>query len=86
MPPFFCLKDKVINRAFLLIIYLLSLILLFVSLDLHPQVGDEGILAMDGWRIFKGEMAQKNFFQFIPPLAKYIQPLFLNFFLQQFFQ
>ncbi|MCX7829500.1 MAG: glycosyltransferase family 39 protein [Acidobacteria bacterium] len=69
-----------IEKIALIFIVLFSLMLLFVSFDLKPELGDEGILAMDGWRIYKGQVPQKDFFQFIPPLAAYIQSAFFEIF------
>jgi hypothetical protein len=66
---------KVFGRALLYLVIALSILLLFLHFDLKPDLGDEGILAMDGWRICNGEIPQKDFFQFIPPLAAYLQAL-----------
>jgi len=62
------------------LVVLLSIILLFVSFYFRPELGDEGILAMDGWRVYRGEIPQKDFFEFIPPLSAYIQSTFFKIF------
>ncbi|GEM_PF-1140695 len=68
------------GRTAIIAVILVSVALLFLSFYLKPVLGDEGILAMDGWRISKGEVPQRDFFQFIPPLAAYIQALFFMIF------
>ena len=69
---------RVTGRIFLLLVLALSVFLLFVAFDLKPEPGDEGILTMDAWRISGGEVPHRDFFQFIPPLAAYIQALFFK--------
>jgi hypothetical protein len=64
---------RVLGRVALYLVLALSILLLFVAFDLKPELGDEGILAMDGWRISRGEVPQRDFFQLIPPLAAYVQ-------------
>lgn len=61
------------NKILILFIFVCSIFLLFASFYFRPELGDEGILAMDGWRVWKGEIPHRDFFQFIPPLAAYVQ-------------
>lgn len=60
--------------AFLpLSIFLLGVLFITFHFDLMPVVGDEGVLAMDAWRITQGQVPQRDFFELIPPVAAYIQ-------------
>ncbi len=54
-------------------IFILGLLFIIFHLDLKPVVGDEGVLAMDAWRITQGQVPQRDFFEIIPPIAAYIQ-------------
>lgn len=56
-----------------LLVSLLAVLFLVAHFNLKPVLGDEGVLAMDGWRIARGEVPHRDFFQFIPPLAGFIQ-------------
>jgi hypothetical protein len=56
-----------------LAVFLLGIFLLAANLDLKPLVGDEGVLAMDAWRINQGQVPQRDFFELIPPVAAYVQ-------------
>jgi hypothetical protein len=67
---------RVLGRIILYLVLAISITLLFVSFNLKPVLGDEGFLAMDGWRICNGEVPQRDFFQLIPPLAAYVQAFF----------
>jgi len=62
----------------LLIVCLASFLLLCLNFSSEPQLGDEGVLAMDGWRICRGEVPHRDFFQLIPPMAAYLQSFCLN--------
>jgi len=55
--------------------FALSTLSLSTSFNWDPILGDEGILAMDGFRICKGEVPNRDFFQFIPPLSGYLQAM-----------
>lgn len=68
------------SNYLVVLVFCLSIILLFFSFYFRPELGDEGILAMDGWRILRGEIPQKDFFQFIPPLSSYVQSTFFKLF------
>lgn len=71
---------RVLGRTSLLLVISVSVLLLAVQFNFSPVFGDEGILAMDGWRIFRGEVPHRDFFQFIPPLAAYVQAAFFKVF------
>ncbi|HNQ79136.1 MAG TPA: hypothetical protein PKJ37_11360 [Acidobacteriota bacterium] len=59
----------------LLLVLLISFLLMCLNFASDPQLGDEGVLAMDGWRILRGEVPHRDFFQGFPPLAAYVQAL-----------
>ena len=64
----------------LLLVLLVSFLLMCLNFASEPQLGDEGVLAMDGWRILRGEVPHRDFFQGFPPLAAYVQALFFRLF------
>lgn len=74
--------EKYLNfkKALLYSILILGIIPLFTHFYMRPQIGDEGILAMDAFRITKGQIPHRDFFEFIPPLAAYIQAFFFKIF------
>lgn len=69
---------KTARRTVLLLTLAVSMMLMSAQFDIGPVMGDEGILAMDGWRIFRGEAPHRDFFQFIPPLAALVQAAFFK--------
>jgi len=71
---------KAAGRIPLILVAGTALLLLAVQFDLAPVLGDEGVLAMDALRISRGEVPQRDFFQFIPPMAALVQALFFKLF------
>ena len=71
---------KIAGKILLIGVFFISIGLLFANFYFRPEIGDEGIIAMDGWRIYKGEIPHRDFFQFIPPLAGYVQSAVFKFF------
>lgn len=68
-------KGRIARTAVLAAVLSMAAAILFFSFNFNPVLGDEGVTAMDGLRISNGEVPQRDFFQFIPPLAGYIQAL-----------
>ncbi len=48
---------------------LLGALFLSLHFDLKPVVGDEGVTAVDAWRMTRGELPQRDYFEIIPPLS-----------------
>ncbi|HQO20948.1 MAG TPA: hypothetical protein PLA03_11385 [Acidobacteriota bacterium] len=69
---------RIARGSVLLLTLAVSVMLMAAQFDIGPVMGDEGILAMDGWRIFRGEVPHRDFFQFIPPLAALAQAAFFK--------
>lgn len=61
-----------------LLVAFLAVLFLVAHFNLKPVVGDEGVLAMDGWRMSRGQVPHRDFFQFIPPMAGFIQAGFIR--------
>jgi 4-amino-4-deoxy-L-arabinose transferase-like glycosyltransferase len=61
-----------------LLVALLAVLFLVAHFNLKPVVGDEGVLAMDGWRMAQGQVPHRDFFQFIPPMAGFLQAGFIR--------
>lgn len=56
-----------------LLVFALGIVFVIYHLNLKPVAGDEGVLAMDAWRITQGQVPQRDFFEIIPPMAAYVQ-------------
>jgi hypothetical protein len=65
-------QRKLIN-GLPLITFLIGVLFVVFHFDLKPVAGDEGVLAMDAWRITQGQVPQRDFFELIPPVAAYVQ-------------
>lgn len=69
------IKGGIVRAAALSAVLSMAAAILVFSFYFNPVLGDEGVTAMDGLRISNGEVPQRDFFQFIPPLAGYVQAL-----------
>lgn len=47
----------------------LGVLSLLLHWDLKPQIGDEGVTAVDAWRLVGGQLPQRDYFEIIPPLS-----------------
>jgi len=47
----------------------LGVLFLLAHLSLKPVVGDEGVTAVDAWRLLSGQVPHRDYFEVIPPLS-----------------
>lgn len=47
----------------------LGALFLLLHFDLKPVLGDEGVTAVDAWRMARGEIPHRDFFEIVPPLS-----------------
>jgi len=61
------------------LVFGLGALFLLVHFNLKPVAGDEGVTAVDAWRLLRGEVPQRDYFEIIPPLSAGLVSLFFRF-------
>ena len=71
--------DRLVNfRPLTWLVLVLVCLLAFVSMFNMIELGDEGIICTGAWRITRGEIPYRDFFEIIPPVTFYVVAIFFK--------